>query len=340
MSSIVHAHLASTADSSSDPHEDQEYPSDSYYADKGSSSRKSSQSQSRKTSIESDYGDDIKLASAMQKASRKSSLHHHHQHYHKTKTQSRRVSTAKPSASGLEDVASRIAIDLMELLKTTSASILDLPAADQRHLSDVEALILRSLEPREFPHATDQISVLGEHGLWLNKDEALSWRGVLPLDRYPVNEDNQPEVITKRSQQKLEYVQELAVRYLRPPTPPAPGEILITQEANELTPPAPPLIVRQQPARPATPEPLVIREAPPLPPPTIGRKLITISGKRLPPAPRKVVIERFAQLPAKPQSVLIERWLPYSEVKRRVIFRAAPPDPIVVKPRNIIVQWV
>ncbi len=126
---------------------------------------------------------------------------------------------------------------------------------------------------------------------------------------------------------------------MRPPTPPAPGEIVITQEQNILTPPAPPLVIRQQPARPETPEPLVIREAPPQPPQAIGRKLITISGKRLPPAPRKVVIERFAELPAKPQSVLIERWLPYSEVKRRVLFQAAPPDPIVVKPRNTIVQW-
>ena len=97
--------------------------------------------------------------------------------------------------------------------------------------------------------------------------------------------------------------------------------------------------MRQLPARPITPEPLVIREAPPQPPPAIGRKIITISGKRIPPPPRKVVIERFAQLPAKPQAVLIERWLPYAEVKRRVIFQAAPPDPIVVKPRNTIVQW-
>ena len=44
-------------------------------------------------------------------------------------------------------------------------------------------------------------------------------------------------------------------------------------------------------------------------------------------------------MPSKPQSVLIERWLPYSDVKRRVIYQAAPPDPIVIKPRNVIVQW-
>ena len=31
--------------------------------------------------------------------------------------------------------------------------------------------------------------------------------------------------------------------------------------------------------------------------------------------------------------------VPYAEVKRRVLFQAAPPDPVIVKPRNTIVQW-
>jgi hypothetical protein len=40
------------------------------------------------------------------------------------------------------------------------------------------------------------------------------------------------------------------------------------------------------------------------------------------------------------QAVLVERWLPYSQVKRRVIFQKANErDPIMVKPRNVIVQW-
>jgi hypothetical protein len=138
----------------------------------------------------------------------------------------------------------------------------------------------------------------------------------------------------------LQKKKELAIRYLRPPTPPAPGEILISQECNTLTPPAPPLILRQQPPRPCTPEPLVIREAPPKPPSQHCRKVITISGKRLPPAPRKVVIERLAPLPSKPQAVLIERWLPYSQVKRRVIYqRSCEKDTVPIKPRNVVIQW-
>jgi hypothetical protein len=67
---------------------------------------------------------------------------------------------------------------------------------------------------------------------------------VIPINEYSINEDSSPEIITKRADQTLTYIQELAVRYLRPPTPPAPGEIIITQEINSLTPPAPPLIIR------------------------------------------------------------------------------------------------
>jgi hypothetical protein len=58
---------------------------------------------------------------------------------------------------------------------------------------------------------------------------------------------------------QFEYVQELAVRYLKPPTPPTPGDLVITVESNSFIQPAPPLIIRQQAARPETPEPLVTK---------------------------------------------------------------------------------
>lgn len=135
----------------------------------------------------------------------------------------------------------------------------------------------------------------------------LSIIGDVDISDYSINEDDSPEVINKKSLLKLEYVQELAIRYLRPPTPEAPGDIVITQEPDKETAPAPPLIIRQQPPRAETPEPLVIREAPPAMPPSVGVKRITISGKLLPPPPRKVIIERLAPLPSKPQNVIIER---------------------------------
>ena len=182
------------------------------------------------------------------------------------------------------------------------------------------------------------MTAAGQTGVWLNENEALSFAG--NLAQYVFVEDSNPQVVTKKVQQQLEYVQELAIRYLRPPTPPAPGEIVIQLEGNSLSGPAPPLIIRQVPARPDTPEPLVLREAPPQAPQAVGRKVITISGKRLPPPPRKVVIERLAQLPSKPQSVLVERWLPYAQGKRRVIFqKPGGSDALIVAPRNVIVQW-
>lgn len=206
-------------------------------------------------------------------------------------------------------------------------------------LSEMEAAILRSTSPIEI-NETEEIEINGQRGIWLNKCEQIGWRGEIPLTEYSINQDQNPEVIKKNIRKQLDYVQELAIRYLKPPTPPSPGEIIIKLEPNIQAPPAPPLIIRQQPPRPSSPAPLVIREEPPKPPTTPGRKLIRISGKKLPPPPRKVVIERLAPLPAKPQSVIIERWLPYQEnLKRRVIFQRAPPDPVVVKPKNVIIQW-
>ena len=220
-----------------------------------------------------------------------------------------------------------------------SLTVTSTGGANQAFLSQVEAAILRSTVPIDI-NETEEITIQGQRGIWANKQEVVNWKGVIPISEYIINEDSNPEIITKKTQQNIEYIQELAIRYLRPPTPPAPGEIIITQETNSLVPPAPPLVIRQQPARPSTPEPLVIREAPPQPPAQVGRKVITISGKRLPPPPRKVIIERLAPLPSKPQSVIIERWLPYSEVKRRVIFQKNnQPDAVFVKPKNVIIQW-
>lgn len=107
-----------------------------------------------------------------------------------------------------------------------------------------------------------------------------------------------------------------------------------------MLPPAPALIIRQQPPKPETPEPLVIREVPPPVPPKVGKKLISISGKKLPPPARKVIVERLPKLPSKPQPVIIERWLTYPEIKRKVIYRKpAEEDPIFSDPKNVIIQW-
>ena len=191
--------------------------------------------------------------------------------------------------------ASNIASDLLELIGSTETgnirSELNSRLSNQRietmtvssgdYLSEIEQLILRSSKPIEV-NESEELTVLGQNGLWINKNEVNSWKGDLSIDEYEINEDLNPQVIVKPVSQQLEYVQELAIRYLRPPTPPMAGEIIITQEPNIQCKPAPPLIIRQQPPRVATPEPLVVREVPPLPPPKIATKRIVISGKKLP----------------------------------------------------------
>lgn len=143
--------------------------------------------------------------------------------------------------------------------------------------SELEHRILNTRSPIQSME-TDEITVNGHHGLWLNKTEVNNWKGYRRIEDYPINVDTNPEIINKKSR-NLEYVQELAIRYLRPPTPPSPEPIVITEEEPMRLPCPPPLIIRQQPPRPATPEPLIFREAPPRFPPTIPVKRIVISGK-------------------------------------------------------------
>ena len=209
------------------------------------------------------------------------------------------------------------------------------------NMSEMESAIIRSAVPIDI-HESDEITVFGQSGIWANKAESMNWKGKVPLADYEINNDLEPQIIHKRPQQAVEYIQELAIRYLRPSTPPPPGDIIIRQEKSMLIPPAPPFVIRQLPARPSTPEPLIIREAPPKSPERLGTKVITISGAQLPPPPRKVVIERLAPLPAKPQSIIIERWLPYAQTKRRVIYQnldGTSAAARVQKPKNLIVQW-
>ncbi len=147
------------------------------------------------------------------------------------------------------------------------------------YFSQIEEAILKSTVPIQLNHS-EEVSALGNHGIWANKDEVVNWKGDIPICEYSLNEDTRPRIITKKALKNLEYIQEMAIRYLRPPTPPIPGDIVITQEPNSIIAPAPPLVIRQQPPRPSTPEPLVLREAPPKPPIAVGRKVITISGKK------------------------------------------------------------
>ena len=77
------------------------------------------------------------------------------------------------------------------------------------YLSAIEAAILRSTVPIDLqPSDADEIINVGGHrGIWLNKAEVENWRGSMPISAYAINEDATPEIITKRTQQNLTYIQ-------------------------------------------------------------------------------------------------------------------------------------
>lgn len=156
---------------------------------------------------------------------------------------------------------------------------------------------------------------------------------------YKINFDPNPQIIRKQANDAVTYKQEVAVRYLRPPTPPPPGPLIIKEVRNPALPAAPPIVIRQRPPRPATPPPLIIRERPPQPPPQLAPKVVTKPLPPPPPPPRRVIIERMPPLPPKPQSIIVERWLPYKQQKRRVVYQKAAPVQQPAPQKNLIIQW-
>ena len=72
----------------------------------------------------------------------------------------------------------------------------------------------------------------------------------LPLDQYQLNVDPNPEVIRKKPTEKVQYTQQISLKFLKPPPPEQPGDIVIKQEKDVQALPAPPLLVRQKPPAP------------------------------------------------------------------------------------------
>jgi hypothetical protein len=100
--------------------------------------------------------------------------------------------------------------------------------------SHIETAILKAnIEPLTVKEV-EQITVLGNTGIWSNREEVSEWKSDISITDYQINEDPNPIVIRKKYQNELVYEQELAVRYLKPPTPPMPGDIIIQHEPNKL----------------------------------------------------------------------------------------------------------
>lgn len=212
------------------------------------------------------------------------------------------ISTAKVTTERQMSIVRDIAEDLKSDIIRRRSSVFPVQLEKtQENLSDFELLLLRSKDPLEVDEKTLQILTVGQDtGFWLNKKQVDSWRGDIDIAAYAINVDSNPEIVRKSHAKKLEYVQELSIRYLRPMTPPRPGDLVVEQLASVAAKPAPPVIIRQVAARPKTPKELVIREAPPKLPARVEEKTITIKGRRLPPPPRKVIIEQLAAEPAQP----------------------------------------
>ena len=139
----------------------------------------------------------------------------------------------------------------------------------------------------------------------------------------PLNNDPNPYVIHKKSA-PITYRQDIAVRFIKPPPLPPHGDIVVKQMPDTQAPPAPPVHYRHQPPQPVQPPPQIIREQPPVPPPQLPAEVHTIPG-RVYRAPRQVIREDYAVMPPKPPSIIVERWLPYPEQVREVVYEPAPP---------------
>ena len=155
----------------------------------------------------------------------------------------------------------------------------------------------------------------------------------------PDNVDPQPLIVRKKPAAPVNYTQQVSVKFLQPPPPQQPGDIVITQQKDVQAAPVAPRLIRQKPPLPVKPAPLVVRERPPLAPAPIAPEHHVIPGKVIPPPPRKVVIERLPQLPQPPQDIIVERWLEYGPRARRVVFRPAPRLIPAPAPKNVLIQW-
>ncbi|CAF1475230.1 unnamed protein product [Didymodactylos carnosus] len=163
---------------------------------------------------------------------------------------------------------------------------------------------------------------------------------LLDINKYPINYDPHPEMVHRPNLNHITYKQDVAVRYLQPPTPPPPGPIVIREIRAPALPDAPPIVIKQQPPVPLTPPPIVVRERPPQPPAIIPPRVIEKFIPPPPPTSRKVIIERMQALPPKPQPVIIEKWLPYKQQEQsRVIVQRAPAPPPLPIQKNTIITW-
>lgn len=92
---------------------------------------------------------------------------------------------------------------------------------------DIEEAIRRSTSPIP-TNETEEIEILGFKGVLLNTNE-ISNLG----NDYKLNHDPNPEIVYKVANiRPIEYEQDIQIRYLKPPTPPPPGDLIIKKQTG------------------------------------------------------------------------------------------------------------
>lgn len=208
--------------------------------------------------------------------------------------------------------------------------------------SIMQEAILNSRAPLpadESSSATVRVGGVDITGTWINRDECLSWRGPIPLEKYKINTSS-ATIINKNLNHTYDQIQNISVKYLKPPPLPPAGDIIIKHEPDVQLPPAPPIIIRQHAAAVKAPPPKILRERPPRQPAPVPASVIPVPGKIHDPPERQVIVERMPAAAPLPQDVAVERWLGYPRQKRRVVQqKQATAFQPAATPKNILIDW-
>ena len=124
------------------------------------------------------------------------------------------------SADALNKAASSTSPTSTSTSSSSSSSSSTKTINERTYLSKTEKAILSAKAPMKL-NLNDEIEFGGLKAIWANKDEVLKWKGDdgMTIDQYALNVDIDPLIISKKLDIPLNYVQELAIRYLKPPTP-------------------------------------------------------------------------------------------------------------------------
>lgn len=149
------------------------------------------------------------------------------------------------------------------------------------------------------------------------------------------NLDSDPIIETKESGGQV-YKQQVFLRQYQPPTP-EPIDIQVREVVIKPQVQRPPIHVyvgpSQQRDEQRTPSPILIKSAPPEPPPeTTGpivyNKYVPIDYQ---PAPQQIIIHRYPEQPPKPRPIVVEQWLPNKPAPKRVTYHHIDRDEFVEK---------